>query len=226
MPSFTLFTKKDNAPALEGYKNKVCKLFLKNGYLELITKDSDNKLHIIIDCGHKFSSKYEPSSVCSTLEYYLRAFIEGKQAKACGIIRRIRVIKTKGHNIVEFNSIGRVNAIQSSYLCKCIEKKNKKLSVYKEKNPCSEYWLCIYLPFEEYIAAYEVEHDSKEYWNVLYKSKFKRVFVTSSLYKDLKWLKGNPEKSTNASIHASNNKKFNKGLNIKTIKDLKKKLRQ
>lgn len=39
-PSLSLH-KKDNAPALEGYKNGICKLFLKNMYLESITKDPD-----------------------------------------------------------------------------------------------------------------------------------------------------------------------------------------
>lgn len=185
--------KKDNAPALKSFKEKICKSFLKNLYLESITK-GDNKIRIRIDFDNALSTKYSVESLCAAIEYYLRAFYEGKRVGKGRVIRGIRVFKTIGKNIVQFNNIGRVDAIECSSLCKCIEAKNKLFDAYTKKHPCSEYWLCIYLPSEEYRYSYNINYDESgnRLHKLLRKSKFSRICVTSRLHGDFRWLKGDP----------------------------------
>lgn len=126
--------KKDNAPALKNFKEKICKSFLKDLYLKSITK-GDNKLRIIIDSDNALSTKYSVDSICAAIEYYLIAFHEGKRVGKGRVIRGIRVFKTIGKNIVQFKNIGRVDAIECSSLCKCIEAKNKLFDTYTKKTP-------------------------------------------------------------------------------------------
>ena len=185
--------KKDNAPALKSFKEKICKSFLKDLYLKSITK-GDNKLRIIIDSDNALSTKYSVDSICAAIEYYLIAFHEGKRVGKGRVIRGIRVFKTIGKNIVQFNNIGRVDAIECSSLCKCIEAKNKLFDTYTKKHPCSEYWLCIYLPWEEYRFSYNINYDESgnRLHKLLRKSKFSRICVTSRLHGDFRWLKGDP----------------------------------
>ena len=185
--------KKDNAPALKSFKEKICKSFLKNLYLESITT-GDNKIRIIIDFDNALSTKYSVESLCAAIEYYLRAFHEGKRVGKGRVIRGIRVFKTIGKNIVQFKNIGRVDAIECSSLCKCIEAKNKLFDTYTKKHPCSEYWLCIYLPWEEYRFSYNINYDESgnRLHKLLRKSKFSRICVTSRLHGDFRWLKGDP----------------------------------
>ena len=185
--------KKDNAPALKSFKEKICKSFLKNLYLESITK-GDNKIRIIIDFDNALSTKYSVESLCAAIEYYLKAFHEGKRVGKGRGIRGIRVSETIGKNIVQPNNIGRVDAIECSSLCKCIEAKNKLFDTYTKKHPCSEYWLCIYLPWEEYRYSYNINYDESgnRLHKLLRKSKFSRICVTSRLHGDFRWLKGDP----------------------------------
>ena len=185
--------KKDNAPALKSFKEKICKSFLKDLYLKSITK-GDNKLRIIIDSDNALSTKYSVDSICAAIEYYLIAFHEGKRVGKGRVIRGIRVFKTIGKNIVQFNNIGRVDAIECSSLCKCIEAKNILFDAYQKKHPCSEYWLCIYLPCEEYRCSYNINYDESgnRLHKLLRKSKFSRICVTSTLRGDFRWLKGDP----------------------------------
>ena len=185
--------KKDNAPALKSFKEKICKSFLKDLYLKSITK-GDNKLRIIIDSDNALSTKYSVDSICAAIEYYLIAFHEGKRVGKGRVIRGIRVFKTIGKNIVQFKNIGRVDAIECSSLCKCIEAKNKLFDAYTKKHPCSEYWLCIYLPWEEYRFSYNINYDESgnRLHKLLRKSKFSRICVTSRLHGDFRWLKGDP----------------------------------
>lgn len=185
--------KKDNAPALKNFKEKICKSFLKDLYLKSITK-GDNKLRIIIDSDNALSTKYSVDSICAAIEYYLIAFHEGKRVGKGRVIRGIRVFKTIGKNIVQFKNIGRVDAIECSSLCKCIEAKNKLFDTYTKKHPCSEYWLCIYLPWEEYRFSYNINYDESgnRLHKLLRKSKFSRICVTSRLHGDFRWLKGDP----------------------------------
>lgn len=133
MSSFYLQEEKDNAPALKSFKEKICKSFLKNLYLESITK-GDNKLRIIIDFDNALSTKYSVESLCAAIEYYLKAFHEGKRVGKGRGIRGIRVSETIGKNIVQPNNIGRVDAIECSSLCKCIEAKIN-YSMLTQKTP-------------------------------------------------------------------------------------------
>lgn len=135
--------KKDNAPALKSFKEKICKSFLKDLYLKSITK-GDNKLRIIIDSDNALSTKYSVDSICAAIEYYLIAFHEGKRVGKGRVIRGIRVFKTIGKNIVQFKNIGRVDAIECSSLCKCIEAKNKLFDTYT-KNTLVRSIGCVYI---------------------------------------------------------------------------------
>lgn len=186
-------TKKDNAPALKSFKEKICKSFLKNSYLNSITK-GDKKLRIIIDSDNALSIKDSVKSICAAIENYLKAFKEGDKIRKGRGITGIGVSETIGKNIVQFNDIGRVDAIECSSICKCIEAKNTLFDAYKKKHPCSEYWLCIYLPWEEYRYSYNINYDESgnRLHKLLRKSKFSRICVTSSLHCDFRWFKGDP----------------------------------
>lgn len=218
--------KKDNAPALKSFKEKICKSFLKNLYLESITK-GDNKIRIIIDFDNALSTKYSVESLCAAIEYYLRAFYEGKRVGKGRVIRGIRVFKTIGKNIVQFNNIGRVDSIECSSLCKCIEAKNKLFDAYTKKHPCSEYWLCIYLPSEEYRCSYNINYDESgnRLHKLLRKSKFSRICVTSSLHCDLRWLKGDPAPKYMKCRKSINEKKIkrrvSRAMNLKKLRELR-----
>ena len=187
--------KKDNAPALKSFKEKICKSFSKNLYLKSIT-EGDNKLRIMIDFDNSLSIKDSVDSICAAIEKYLKAFKEkeGDKVRKGRGIRGIRVSETIGKNIVQFNNIGRVDAIESSSICKCIEAKNTLFDAYKKHHPCSEYWLCIYLPCEEYRCSYTINYDEpgNRLHKLLKKSKFSRICVTSSLHGDFRWFKGDP----------------------------------
>ena len=216
--------KKDNAPALKSFKEKICKSFLKNLYLESITK-GDNKLRIIIDFDNALSTKYSVESLCAAIEYYLRAFHEGKRVGKGRVIRGIRVFKTIGKNIVQFKNIGRVDAIECSSLCKCIEAKNKLFDTYTKKHPCSEYWLCIYLPWEEYRFSYNINYDESgnRLHKLLRKSKFSRICVTSTLRGDFRWLKGDPAPPPQKKCRKKSKvtmllRKDTKNMNLKTLR--------
>lgn len=218
--------KKDNAPALKSFKEKICKSFLKNLYLESITK-GDNKIRIIIDFDNALSTKYSVESICAAIEYYLRAFHEGKRVGKGRGIRGIRVSETIGKNIVQFNNIGRVDAIECSSICKCIEAKNKLFDAYTKKHLCSEYWLCIYLPCEEYRCSYNINYDESgnRLHKLLRKSKFSRICITSSLHGDLRWLKGDPTPK-NLKCHKSTNvtktkRKVSRAINLKSFRKLR-----
>ena len=187
--------KKDNAPALKSFKEKICKSFSKNLYLKSIT-EGDNKLRIMIDFDNALSIKDSVDSICAAIEKYLKSFKEkeGDKVRKGRGIRGIRVSETIGKNIVQFNNIGRVDAIECSSICKCIEAKNTLFDAYKKHHPCSEYWLCIYLPCEEYRCSYTINYDEpgNRLHKLLKKSKFSRICVTSSLHGDFRWFKGDP----------------------------------
>lgn len=218
--------KKDNAPALKSFKEEICKSFSENLYLKFITK-GDNKLRIIINFDNELSTKYSVDSICAAIEYYLIGFHEGKKLKKSRVIRGIRVFKTIGKNIVQFNNIGRVDAIECSSLCKCIEAKNKLFDAYTKKHPCSEYWLCIYLPSEEYRCSYNINYDESgnRLHKLLRKSKFSRICVTSNLRGDLRWLKGDPAPKHMKCRKSINEKKIKRRVsrakNLKNLRELR-----
>lgn len=215
---------KDNAPALKSFKDKVCESFLDNLYLKSITKGINNKLRIIIDYDNSLSIKYDIYSICASIEYYLIAYHEGKKVRRGRVIRGIRVSKTRGQNIIQFNDIGRIDAIQCSSLCECVAKKNELFDAYKSKNSCSEYWLCIFLPYEEYKHSYRINYDIPRHRldKLLKRSKFSRICVTSCLHNDLRWLKGNPQPIKHQTKTKKITKRKLKSLNLKSLRKLRK----
>lgn len=222
---FNLKKKKDNAPALESFKDKICKAFSNNLYLKYITKGYNNKLRIVIDYDNALSTKYDVQSICAALEYYLIAYHTGEKARKGRVIRGIRVSKTIGQNIIQFNNIGRVDPIKCSSLCDCIERKNVLFDAYKSKHPCLEYWLCIHLPWEEYKHSYSIDYDESgnRLSKLLKKSKFKRICITGCCHGDLRWLKGGPEhsKQCKRTKTLKNVRRTPKSLNLKRLRQLR-----
>lgn len=210
--------KKDNAPSLKSYKERVCRKFSENLYLKSITEGYYNKLNIIIYPGSLLSTIINVDSICATIEYYLKAYHEGTMVRNNRLIKEVKVTKTIGRNIIQFNNIGRIDPIQSCFIRKCIEKKDLLYDLYNRNNPCSEYWLCIHLPWEEYKNPNEIVFTEPRHRlsKVLKKSKFTRICLTSCLYNGLSWLKGNPQKiKRRKRIKAINiGKKVPKAINL------------
>lgn len=103
-------------------------------------------------------------------------------------------MNTVGKNIVQFNNIARRDPIKSADIQMSIIDKNNKLKSYTAKK-CDEYWLCIYLPFEENRQSNDICYDDLEedFSSFLNSSQFDRICLTSVMHKDINWLKGNPE---------------------------------
>lgn len=184
--------KKKNAPAIKSLKDRICSMFIKNNFLASITEDV--KLNILIDCGCNFSISTKPEDVCCAIEKHLIAWHLGEKCSDVRLIRRIRVIETKGKNIVQFNSIARRDPIEFQNLVQSISEKEKKLTSYMMNTTCNEYWLCIYLPFEENRQSNMIEcriEDEEKYRDIIQKSMYDRIILTSVLRNDIFWLKGN-----------------------------------
>ncbi len=179
------------APALISFEDKICRKFAQNEFLQEITKD--NKFNIIIDKGANFKISSKIEDVCNELENHLRAWYTKSRCES-NLIKRIRVLTSPPRviNVVQFNAMGRRDPILTSYLTKPIQAKDKKLGKeYKKRSACDEYWLCIYLPFEEYRQSNCVCRDN-EFDEILEKSKFDRICLTSVMPNDISWLKGDP----------------------------------
>lgn len=215
---------KSNAPIKKNFKEKICDGFKKNEYLLSITQN--DKLRIILDVGDSFNAKIPINEVCHAIECHLKAWHEHSKTSNIDIIRRIHAFPTKGKNIVHFNYIGRVDSICSSFLRECIEAKDKRFHSYKKQN-CTEYWLCIYLPWEEYKGCYKINYDEPMHRlsKVVKKSYFDRICITSFLINDLRWLKGDPnyvkKKNNHHRVVATAPKKI---LNLATLKKRRKRL--
>lgn len=188
--------KKHNAAEENTFKNKVCNLLQENSFLDSMTKEK--KLYIFID-RYNFTNerdlngkkvKLTPEAFAEEAEEYLRHMFNGV---ACPTkhIKRIKVRGTLGKNIVNFNSIARRDSVSWQDLEKCIESKNRKLSIYQEEHRCDEYWLCIYLPFEENKHPYDLTYESlsENAKQKICSSPFKCIAITSLMPIDLVILK-------------------------------------
>ena len=184
-------SKKDNAPVLNTYQRKVCEEFLRNEYLLSITEKYG--LNIMLYPGPLFGTGASVNDVCSAIESHLKALVNHNKTENVNLIRSIKVRETLGKNIVQFNNTSRVDSICCSDLNKSIKDKQSKFAEYSKKN-CDEYWLCIYLPFEEKRHAYDVDYNNqeKEFKQYLESVSFQRICVTSMMHDDVTWLKGNP----------------------------------
>ena len=182
---------KDNAPVLVDFQKKVCKEFLHNEYLMSLTEKSG--LNIIIYQGASFNAGKKIKDVCDAIECCLKVWDGQNMPNNFDLIAGIRVIKTKGKNIVQFNNTSGVNRVSFGELYKSINDKQRKFAEYAKKR-CDEYWLCVYLPFEEKRHAYEIDYNSKEDESKEYLKNvgFHRICVTSAMHNDLNWLKGRP----------------------------------
>lgn len=178
--------KKRNAPALESLKNKICMMFKENVFFKSITKRK--KLNILIDCGRNFDCSIKPEDACKALEKCLRAWYSKEKYNDFELIAQIRVQETIGENVVQFNLISRRNPISFQNLKHSLLVKELKLTSYIIKTECTEYWLCIYLPFNENSHLNNIHCDTEEQ-KVISDSKFDRFFVTSAMPNDLIWLK-------------------------------------
>lgn len=188
--------KKHNAAEENTFKNKVCNLLQENSFLDSITKEK--KLYIFID-RYNFTNerdlngkkvKLTPEAFAEEVEIYLRNMFNGF-IYPTKHIKRIKVRGTLGKNIVHFNSIARRDSVSWQDLEKCIESKNRKYTIYQKKNKCDEYWLCIYLPFEENKHPYELTYEllSENTKQKISSSPFKCIVITSVMPTDLVILK-------------------------------------
>ena len=181
--------KKNNASALKSFQKRIIEMFKTNCFLNEITKET--KLNIIINSGSELRINTKVEDVCRSLENHLRAWKECMRCNDQKLIRNIRVIETKGRNIIQFNNISSVYSINSKYLDDCIKKKNQKIELYK-KYKCHEYWLCINVPFEENCQLDIIEDDKEslmDFNNTILECSFKKIFVSSDANKDILWLK-------------------------------------
>lgn len=188
--------KKRNAVERNTFKNRVCNILQKNSFLESMTKEK--KLNIFID-RYNFTNeidlngdkvKLTPEAFAEEVEVYLRNMFNGFTCPTKHI-KRIKVWDTCGRNIVQFNSIARRDSVPWQDLEKCIESKNRKYSIYQNNHKCDEYWLCIYLPFEENKHPYELTYEllPENAKQKLDASPFKCIVVTSVMPMDLAILK-------------------------------------
>lgn len=188
--------KKDSAPAINTFQEKICEQFCNNIYLQSITADEDSKLNILVDKGQSFNTGVSINYVCDEIENHLRAWKEKKNLTTVKYIRRIRVMPTVGRNIVQFNCIARRDPVFFTSLKESIKVKQFKLDEYKKKHNCDEFWLCIFLPFEENrqsnLIMYENEGQIEEFNTYVNTTNFNRICVTSVMPTDIHWLKGNP----------------------------------
>lgn len=182
--------KKDNAPAFKSFQKRIIEEFNNNSYLNEITKEI--KLNIIIDQGNALKINTKTVDVCKSLENHLRAWKEGQRCTDTKLIRKIRVIETKGRNIIQFNNISSVSFIEYEYLEHDINKKNQKIPLYNNdndnNNKFDELWLCIHLPFEEN-CQFDILKDEKDSCDTFLNSPYSKIFVTSEATKDILWLK-------------------------------------
>lgn len=178
----------------ESFDKKICNKFKENSTLLAITQNQ--KISIIIDKKERFKKGTKIQDVCKELVLHLLAWKNNNDMiLPSKFINRIRVIKTKGKNIVYFNYIARRIPVSSEDLVNCIIGKNKKNPVYSKKNKKEngqfEIWLCINLPREENIESNNISYPSNEKQTVQFisKSPFQRIYVTSEMPQDIKRLK-------------------------------------
>lgn len=188
--------KKRNAGERNTFKNRVCNILQKSSFLESKTKEQ--KLNIFID-RYNFSNERElskdkvkltPEAFAKEVEVYLNNMFNGFTYPTKHI-KRIKIWETRGKNIVQFNSIARRDSVSWQDLEKCIDSKNRKYSIYQKKHKCDEYWLCIYLPFEENKHPYDLDYKllSENAKQKVDSSPFKCIVVTSVMPIDLAILK-------------------------------------
>lgn len=183
-----------SAPEMRSKDRRITDRFSTNAYLRSITKQSI--VNIILYRGPKYRLKCSDDDVCQEIEEHLKAWYKGIKVSPdkCNFIRKIKVIESRGligSNIVQFNNMARRAPVEDVCLLDSLYAKEKKIEKYQE-NGCDEYWLCIYLPFEENRQSNQIMKDSGiSFDKFIAESKFDRICVTSCMPNDIKWLKCN-----------------------------------
>ena len=185
---------KYNAAKQDAFENKVCEHLCNNEYLRSITKT--DKLNIIIYKGifrnhkdrHGKLHEITIESVENEFEMLLREKIEGEKTKELHFIRKIKIMDTKGSNIIQFCHISRKHPLIWNDLKECIQIKDQKFQEYKK---CDRNWLCIYVPFEENRTVFDISYNKKikQAKKLLKSSPYNCIFLTSTMDIDFNILK-------------------------------------
>lgn len=182
--------KKFNTSACTRFYDKFCEDFLNNDFLLSITKDT--KYNILIYRKTNFK-KENVVNASMELEAHLTAWYYNEAISLeTEFIRKIRVMETKGRNIVQFNNFSRRSPVDWCDLESSIQVKNTKYEDYLKNLKCDEFWLCIFLPFEENRESNTINYGGKENkaLEFLLKSPFQRICITSEIpITDIFWLK-------------------------------------
>ena len=168
------------------------RMFMQNEYFR--EKTANYGMNILIDGSVEIRrSRNSKEECCKEIEAHLRQLLDSEehQDQPTRLIRRVRILQGNGlSTTVQFNHIARRDAIMAKELLKTIEKKNKKFSHY---DSVCEVWLSIYLPWQENRHPYWIDYDEEctedKFNEVLAKSPFKRIYVSSTFNQDFLRLK-------------------------------------
>jgi len=144
------------------------------------------KLSIYIYVTHEvYIGKHTVDECCAEIEKHLRYVLEDtiNPIPPTKLIRQIKVqYVDTNHNNINFDYVGRRDAIKASELAKSIRNKEEKRKTYQFKHPV---WLCIFLPFPENRHPYEIEYDNEysrvTFTEMLNQSSYERIYVTSEI---------------------------------------------
>ena len=190
---------KDNKASRKGLQDKICEDLRNSEILKIITKDK--KLNIIINRftltktvskdGKKKNVLIEPQAFVNQIETILWKWYTEDILYRTENVKHLIILETKGRNIVQFDNISRRDSVNWSDIRYCINQKNQKVESYKKENKCGEYWLCIYLPFEESRQSNEIDYDEDlgGVSHFLELSPFSHIFITSIMPDDVNQIK-------------------------------------
>lgn len=190
--------KKENRARRKGFQKKVSEIVASSKIIEDISKDQ--KYNIIInryrfdDCVDAEGNivKLTPKIFAEEVLEMLYFWNSEHKFHPTHHIKSIKMLKAATKNIVQFNNITGRRPIEWKYIENSIKEKNGKYKGYKDENNCSEFWLCIYIPFEESLLSNEIEYGNVQGDTVqsfLNSSPFKHIFLTSVMPCDVKLLK-------------------------------------
>ena len=187
-------SRKYNKASSKGFQDDVCKALLNSQKLKSYTEKQ--KINIIINRYSLFKYVYEygirkkthikKKEFVEQVETILEKwYTEGYMCETDNI-KQLKIIKTVGKNIVQFNNVSRRDPIKWANVKYSILEKNKKVEFYKKENKCDEYWLCIYIPFEESRQSNEIDYNETmdEVAAFIGASPFDHIFLTSVMPND------------------------------------------
>lgn len=189
--------KKRNRARYMGLQRKVCQIVLDSEVLKEITKEQKLNIFInryrIYDC--KDGKKHvtlTPQKIADELINILYTWHKTMCLYYTEHIKSIRISVSRGKNIVQFNNISGRHPIKWENIEYSIEEKNGKFNEYEREHKCDEYWLCVFIPFEESCLSNEIDYGSVtecHVQSVLNSSPFSHIYLTSVMPNDIKELK-------------------------------------